>query len=243
MERRWLTLLVLGAVGAFGVLGTADATDATTGRTDFGTFSLRPPESFHEDPGLPAEQTAALVPIYGEGEPDRRLVAYFDDGTGADASSFALSTVDAPLTLDPSLKQLFGAAVAGHFKRQLNLPFELDRVEVVGHDSSRRIEVWGTVTLERSKRTIEVAFFPGQSLHTVAVASFTAERLAALSPLVESCLDSFQSREPPAPWVRSRTLLSLIVWGAAGIAFVVVRLMRRRQRANASSPDALPSSR
>jgi hypothetical protein len=191
-------------------------------------FSFTPPPGFHPDPVVDDAQTAALAPAV-EGEPERHLAAYFDDGEGPSAASLALSTVEAPLQLEPSERQVLAAATAAHFKRRLDLPFELDHAAFAGQGAARRVEVWGAITLEGHPRTVGVAFFPGQRSYTVAMASFPVERATELTPQMEGAFDGFVAHEAPEPWARSRTAISLTVWGLAGLLLAGYRLAQRNR--------------
>lgn len=194
-------------------------------------FSIEVPPRFVPDPTVASSDTVALAPVVGEGLPDRRLVAYFGDGTGADAASLTLSSADGPLGLEAGQRSLLASATAAHFRKELDVAFEIDHTANAGQGPSQRIEVWGTAQLPGEKRWVGVAYFPGLRQHVVAVASMPVARRDAMEPVFAGCFDSFFPAEPPDPWARSRTLISLVIWGSAGLTFVALRLWRRRRRA------------
>ena len=99
---------------------------------------------------------------------------------------------------------------------------------MAGTGASRRVEVWGQITLEGRHRTAVVAFFPGAHAYTVAIASMPAEQASGLAPQLGASLDSFVASDTDPPWARSRTAISLAVWGLAGLVLAGVRLARRR---------------
>lgn len=192
--------------------------------TQLGELSLTLPPGFGADPDLAQGRSAALAIYAGEGDPERRLLGLYR-GEGPDPATLAVSTVDAPLALDPSSKAPLAAAVAGHFKRNLDLAFTLERTSF----AAGRVEVWGTVTIEGQPREVGVAFYAGERKHAVAVASLPAARADALRPALEQTLASLAVREPPEPLAHRRTVISIAVWGLAALALLLGRVWRRRR--------------
>jgi len=191
-----------------------------------GELRFAPPEGFAPDPELAQGDTAALA-ITAEGDPDRRLLALYRAQPPSSAT-LALSEVEAPLALDATSKATLAAAVATHFKRSLELPFELERTSFVP-GVEPRVEVWGTLSVEGKPREIGVAFFAGARKHVVAVASLPAVDADALRPLIQTSWASLTPREAPEPLARMRTAISIAVWGLAGAVLLAVRLLRRRE--------------
>lgn len=195
-----------------------------------GPYALELPEGFQADGQLGEGDTAALAVTAGDGE--RRLLGYFHTGDPLPVT-LALSEVQAPLVLDPSSKPVLAAAVEGHFK-QLDLRFTLERTRWVKTPAAR-VEVWGSVSIEGKDRVLCVAFYPGRQRHAVAVASLPAARATSLEPQIEAALGSVRHDEPPEPLATRRTVISVAVWGAAAITFVLARLYRKRRAAREQS--------
>ena len=191
-----------------------------------GDFRLAVPEGFQPDAELGAGETAALA-IAAEGDPERRLLAIYR-AAGPESATLTLSEIEAPLALDATSKATLAAAVASHFKRNLELPFDLQRtVFVPGVEP--RVEVWGTLAVEGHPREVGVAFFAGAHKHAVAVASLPAAGADALRPLIQTSWQSLTPSEAPEPLARRRTAISIAVWGLAAVILLVVRLRRRRK--------------
>ncbi len=190
-------------------------------------FTFTPPPGFHADPTLGDRETAALA-LTGDSDREPHLVGFYDDGAGPQAASVAISIVDGPLDVEANQRPALAAATAAYFRTALDLPFELDHSAAVGHGRTRRIEVWGYTLLDDQKRTTVVSYFPGVRHHSVVVASLPGPRVAQLTPLLGAALDTFSAADPPEPWARSQTAISLAVWGAAGLALAAAGIARRR---------------
>jgi hypothetical protein len=193
-----------------------------------GDFGLTPPEGFRADPELAQGETSALA-IAEDGDPERRLLGYFRED-GPDPATLALSSIEAPLALDATAKAPLAAAVAGHFKRQLELAFTLERTSYAALPEPR-VEVWGTLKVDGRPREVGVAFFAGQHRHAVAVVSLPTARADALRPAISAALASVRPAESPEPLSRRRTAISLVVWGLAAVGLTAARLLRRRRPA------------
>jgi hypothetical protein len=195
-------------------------------------FTFTPPPGFHPDPTLADLETGALA-LTGDGDREPHLVGFYDDGQGPQAASVAISVVDGPLDVEANQRPTLAATTTSYFRTALDLSFELDHTSAVGHGSTRRIEVWGHTLLDDQRRTTVVSYFPGVRHHSVVVASLPASREAQLTPLLGAALDTFSATDPPEPWARSQTAISLAVWGAAGLALAAAGVTRRR----AARPD------
>lgn len=198
-----------------------------------GELPVALPPSFHRMADASLEETAALAPLAVEGDPARRLVALYRQDAPVPAL-FALSSVDAPLALEPTSRLTLASAVAAHLKRDLALDFELERAAAFPAPHAR-VEVWGVVVGGAGRRALAVAFYPGTRHHLVALASFPVGN--AVQAAVATALATLAPPEERTSILERQTARSAGFWALAVLGLVGLRLWRKRRKSRAPTPQ------
>jgi hypothetical protein len=156
-------------------------------------FSFRPPTEFHVVPMPWFRDTQALAVQVGNER--AHLALLLQDGNENTATSdddsiamLAVSQIDAPLDTGTKSRDLLAQAVTRHFKINLGLPFELERVE----SQSNRIEALGLLHFGNQVRRVLVSAFPHEERHLVLVASVPVSEWDALKPGLAASFDSME---------------------------------------------------
>lgn len=176
------------------------------------------PEPFQPAPEALGGGTRSLAPVVGSGRAERRLLALYESGSGAEAAHLAHSEVGIGLSPQRIDARSLGVAVAQQVGTELGLGFHLERAEWHGLPTHPWAEVSGQVVEGATRRALLVGFLPGADRYQVVVAAWPPSREADLRPAVLSALEGSPpleatqepSRSPFAalPWVLGGLLLA-----------------------------------
>ena len=173
--------------------------------------------------------SAALLPSLGGEATPRALMAAFAEPRAEGAATLVLGRVELPLALESGVREAISAAVATHFRQELDLEVTLDRPFLVSGPRSPRVEAKARTRLT-SARLVRFAFYPGAGRHYILAASFPVTREQELDAAVTEAFDSF---EPAFPDLGQRgaphaLAFRAAAFGALGVLVVVAARLRRR---------------
>jgi hypothetical protein len=195
-------------------------------------YVIRPPRDFAMGRMDLVRGTRAGA-VSSSPEATRALSAALVDRPGQDAAAMLISIVEGPLQATPAAREEFSAATVRHFAETLNLPWAMDRADLIG-DAPARIEVTGHVRHQGQVRKVLVAGMAGKSSHAVVFFSVPTARWSELSPQIRASLDSFRS-EGPSDRELPRGAAGAAAGALAGALLASIAIWRRRRRASRSA--------
>ncbi len=174
--------------------------------------------------------SSAFVPLVGEGESPRELLAVWTEAGGR-GGTLAVGRVRQPLELDGQTRAQVASAIASHFRTELGLEITVERPEIVGGTRSPRVQVRARTAEGPNARVVRFALFPEGDAYYVLAATYPPEREPELGPAISQAIESFAVSRAPREPDATRMILQALAFVAFAVLLVIgVRLRRRPVR-------------